>query len=349
TPGIVRSGELADETGIVRVSFWDNKAQETFIIGTAVHLENARTRVGLYAVELNAGRTTRIIHLKDNEVVDLPPLSEIEDNIYTTKKIEELEEDDSRIRVVGRILDIQEPSEFQRQDGSPGIVRSITLADETGSIRTSLWDNQAEIYFEVGDSVKIQNPRVNYRNDGFELSIGANSNIERASEEDTVDLPSYEELEESIYKIKTIDDLEDDDRDVKITGKIAEVNANKYLLTQCPSCNNSIEIVDDVYECNYCGESFDKPKNLLMIHTRIEDESEEDISATFFGKLAEELLGTTTDEIVSTIEDTGDEGALEGKLEELENYTITIIADVDFDDFNEEIRLKPKKLISKEL
>jgi replication factor A1 len=349
TQGLVRSGELADETGIVRVSFWDNKAQETFLIGTPVHLENAKTRIGLYAVELNAGRTTRIIHLKDSDVVDLPPLSEIEDNIYTTKKIEELDEDDNRIRVVGRIMDIQEPSEFQRQDGSPGTVRSITLADKTGSIRASLWDNQAEIYFEVGDPVKIQNPRVNYRNDGFELSIGTNSNIERANEEDTKDLPSYEEIEETIYKIKAIADLEDDDRDVKITGKIVEVNTNRILLTQCPSCNNSIEIVDDVYECNYCGESFDEPKNLLMINTRIEDDSEEDIAVTFFGKYAEELLGMTTDEIVSTIDETGDEGAIEGKLEDLENYTITIIADVDFDDFNEEIRLKLKKLISKEI
>ena len=52
--------ELADETGKIRVSLWNEKAQKPLNIGDAIRIENARIRFGLYSVELSAGRTTRI-------------------------------------------------------------------------------------------------------------------------------------------------------------------------------------------------------------------------------------------------------------------------------------------------
>ena len=54
------------------------------------------------------------------------------------------------------------------------------------------------------------------------------------------------------------------------------------------------------------------------------------------------------DEVIEIIEDSADMGALEGKVENLEGLTLEVIADVNFNEFNEEIRLNPKKIISKE-
>ena len=80
-----------------------------------------------------------------------------------------------------------------------------------------------------------------------------------------------------------------------------------------------------------------------MIPTRIEDETG-DISVTFFGKLAEELIGMDQEKIVSLVEDGY---GIEDKLQDLVGVTIEIIANVSFDDYREENRLNPKKLLKK--
>lgn len=51
---------------------------------------------------------------------------------------------------------------------------------------------------------------------------------------------------------------------------------------------------------------------LLMIPARIEDDTGE-ISITFFGKLAEKLLGMTTDEAAEIVEESADEGCFRMK------------------------------------
>jgi len=348
TTGLVRSGDFADETGMVRLSFWDEKAQNNFEVGKAFLIENARTRMGLYAVELNIGKTARVIELSEENIGDLPSFTELEDMIYTLKKIGDLEEEDSNIKVIARIVDIQEPNEFQRQDGTPGLVRNTEIGDETGIIRTTLWNEQAETPYEVGEPVKIENPRISFRNDQLELSVSNSTKITKLNENDLEDLPSFEELEEILYVSKNIADLEDDDKNIKIQGTIEDAFGNNILSTRCPNCNNRLEQLDDEYVCDYCGEDVEKPRYLLMIPTRIEDDSG-DISITFFGKLAEKLLGMTTDEASAIVEDSGDEGVLEGKVENLAGLNVKVIADVNFDEYNEEIRLNPKKILSTEL
>lgn len=348
TTGLVRSGDLADETGIIRLSFWDEKAQSNLEPGKIFSLENARTRMGLYAVELNIGKTTRVIELNEDEVTDLPSFSELENMIYKLKKIDDLEEDDSNIRVIARIMDIRDPNEFQRQDGTSDIVRNIEIGDYTGIIRTTLWNEQAEASYEVGEALKIENPRVTFRNDHLELSVSNSTKIVKATDDYLKDLPSFDELEEILYQSKNIADLEDDDRNIKIQGKLGDAFGSNILSTRCSNCNNRLEQIDDEYVCDYCGEDVEKPKYLLMIPARIKDDTG-DISITFFGKLAEKLLNMTTDETAAIVEDSADEGVLEGKVENLAGLGIKVIADVNFDEYNEEIRLNPKKILSTEL
>jgi len=348
TMGLVRSGDFADETGLIRLSFWDEKANTNLQPGLPFQIENARTKMGLYNVELNIGKTARIIPLDEKDVGNLPSLEELEDMIYVNKKIGDLEEDDRNIKVIARIIDLQDPTEFQRQDGTSGVVRGMEIGDDTGSIRVSLWDDKTDIIYEIGDGIKIENPRVTFRNDNFELSIGNNTKILNATEDDLKELPSFEELEEILYKSKSIDELEDNDRNLKVSGTLEDAFGNRILSARCPSCNNRLEQAEDEYICDYCGEDVEKPKYLLMIPARLKDDTGE-IQVTFFSKLAEDLLEMTTDEIAKIIEDSADEGALEGKVEDLNGLNLTLIADVNFDEYNEEIRLSPKKILSKTL
>ena len=85
-----------------------------------------------------------------------------------------------------------------------------------------------------------------------------------------------------------------------------------------------------------------------MLPARITDDSGE-IRVTFFGKQAETLLGMTTEEVADIIAKSADEGALEDKVEDLNGTRITVIGDAKFDEYNEELRLNPKKILEVEL
>ncbi len=348
TTGKVRTIEIGDGTGIIRASFWDDKAELSFSEGDPIKIENARTRLGNYNMDLSIGRTARIVKPNPEEINDLPAINEIEDSIYSTKTISELNDGDRNVRLIGRVINIYDPNEFQRADGSKGTVRTIEIADGTGVIRASFWDEKSETPLNVGDTIKIENPRVNLRDDKIELSVGRNTNVTKASDEETEKLPSFDDIKEMIYKTKKIDDIGEEDRNIKVTGQIVEAYGNRILYEMCPNCNKRVSLVDNIYICDICGEEIDEPNYLMIIPCVIEDDTGT-MRVTFFRTAAEELIGMKMQEIIEVIQKTGDEGSLEDKVSDLVGHEITIIADASFDEYNEEIRLNAKKLVEMKL
>lgn len=346
--GIVRSAMIADESGVVRVSFWDEKAESSLNVGDAVKIENAKTRMGTNDVELSIGKTARIIKPSDEELKNLPSLSEIEKSIYQNKTIEELKEGDRDVRLIGRILALDEPNEFVRNDGTPGVVRSVEIGDHTGVVRASLWDEKANTPLNEGSIVKIENPRVVLRNDHIEISIGKNTSILKADEEEASKIPSMNEIQEKRYPQKKIDEIDQNDRNIKVTGKVVEAYGNKILYEMCPTCNKRVNLTENGYICEICGEEIDQPNYLMIIPVTIEDETGT-IRTTFFRKSAEELIEMTTPEVEEVIKKTGDEGSLEDKVNDLIEMEITIIANASFDEYNEEVRLNGRKVLEKKL
>jgi len=345
TNGTVRTVEIGDATGVVRTSFWDEKAEKSLNPGDAVKIENARTRFGNYNMELSVGRTSRLLEPDEEETKNLPSLSEIEEKIYKTKHVDELEEGDQNIRLFGRILNVYDPNQFQRSDGTQGIVRTVEIADGTGTVRASFWDEKANLPMNAGDTIKIENPRVNYRDGNIEISISRNTVVTKPKEDETGKLPSLDEIQDMIYKNRKIEDVEEEDRNIKVTGQIVEAYGNKILYEMCPNCNKRVNFSENAYICDICGEEIDEPNYLMIISCVMEDETGP-MRATFFRKAAEEFIGMTTDEVRDVIAKTGDEGSLEDKVADMVGQEITIIADASYDEYNEEIRLNAKKVVS---
>ena len=341
--GVVRSAELADETGVVRVSLWEDKAEGHLNEGDAVKIENARTRLGNYNVELSVGKTSRILKPSPEEMEKLPSVKEVADMLYQDKKITELTEGDREARILGRILSLYEPREFTREDGSRGMVRSVEIADDTGVIRASLWDDQANQQFSEGDAVRIANPRVTLRNDVVEISAGRTTQVTRVKDEES-DLPALKDIQEKIYPSKKIDEIEEDLRNIRVSGEIMEAFGNKILFEMCPTCNKRVIWEEDTYVCEVCGEEVENPEYLMIISILLEDDTGT-IRTTFFRQAAEDLLGISTKEAEEIIDKTGDEGSLEEKVVELVGRQIKIIADAGFDEYNEEVRLNAKKVL----
>ena len=349
TTGYVRSGDIADSTGKVRISFWDEKAEASYGIGKAYQVENARTRLGMYEVELNVGKTTRVIELSDAETSDLPSFEELEEQIYETKKIYDIDEDDMNIKVVARILEIEDTREFERQDGTKGLVRNMTIGDDSGFIPVTLWDDKTNLPYDINEAIKIQNPRVNYNDmsNRVELSIGNSTNILQPSYNELTSLPDIEELQNILYTSKDIASLELEDRSVKIKGTFSDPFIERILMPKCPVCNRTLEDEDEE-ECPHCGNYIDKPKYLLMLPGKITDDTGE-IQVTFFNELVEELLDMKHDDIVALYEESeGDIGFLETKAMDLEGRTLELLADVTYNNYDEEIRLRPKKIFKNE-
>ncbi|MDO5823530.1 OB-fold nucleic acid binding domain-containing protein [Methanobrevibacter sp.] len=346
TVGTVRSLMFADESGKVRLSLWNERAQEEYSVGDAYRIENARTRLGMYSVDLNIGSGARLIRLSEEQAsaMFIPELSSLEKALYDYKKISDIDEDDQDIIVIGRVIELSEIHEFERDNGDSGFVRNIEIADETGSLRVVLWDADAKREFEMGQPIKLQNPRFDLDNDSrIEAIVNRNTAILEPSESEIEKLPSQDELMEAIYVPKTIESLAEDDVNVCVTGTIVEVDSNRIISKKCPSCNGYVEGGEDENVCDNCGHVFDEPKTLLMVPLRIEDDTG-DIKVTFFDKLAEELIGMKKEEIVNLVDDGY---GIEEKLEDLNGETIEIIANVSFDMYSEENRLNPKKILSK--
>ena len=344
--GTVRSATIADESGKVRLSFWNEKAAGDYEVGEAYRIENARTRLGMYSVDLNIGGNSRIIRLSEEEAsaMFIPELATLEKALYDYKKIEDLDEDEEDTIIIGRVIEVNDVREFDRDNGDTGFVRNIEIADDTGSIRVVLWDNDAKNEYEMGQAIKLQNPRLSLDMDNrVEATVSGGTTMLEPSESELENLPSQDELMEAIFVQKTIESLYEDDTNVHVTGTIQEVSPDKILLKRCPNCRENVDDSEDEYYCDNCGHSFDEPSYTLMIPTRIEDETG-DISVTFFGKLAEELIGMDQEKIVSLVEDGY---GIEDKLQDLVGVTIEIIANVSFDDYREENRLNPKKLLKK--
>ena len=161
-----------------------------------------------------------------------------------------------------------------------------------------------------------------------------------------MNLPSYDELRDAIYAPRDIEAIQDDDINVRVTGQLTDVVSDHLLLRKCPNCQNKIanDTFEDSLICDYCGEVIEDPNVTVMIPSTLEDETG-DVSITFFDSLVEELLEMPKDEIVELVLE--DPGILDGKIEDLEGLNVEVIANVNFDEYNDRIRLNPRKILNK--
>ena len=132
-------------------------------------------------MELHIGQGSRMIgedDLPNEEKANLKSFEELESLLYDYKKIKDLKENDIGIKVIGKIMDVQDTFEFE-ENGTKFLVRVIDIEDDTGSIKVNLWDEMADYKYTIGNFIKIQNPTVVYNKNtcNLELSVGDDCNI----------------------------------------------------------------------------------------------------------------------------------------------------------------------------
>jgi replication factor A1 len=163
---------LGDSTGKIRLTLWDEKTSfldevdfdETIEVLHAYSRENAFNQ----QVELNMGGRG-IIQKSEKEIEYREKFTDIADIVPG-----------ENYSVQGKVSEIGELREFEREDGTENVVANLLLKDETGSIRLTLWGEQAYVIedLDIDSEIQIINAYAKYGlNEEIELSIGNRSRV----------------------------------------------------------------------------------------------------------------------------------------------------------------------------
>ena len=167
--GTLASILVADLTGSIRVVLWNEKSGIASELkkGDPVRIRNAYAKLSLNGEpEIHIGRYSE---LSVNQDMDVAALKDVEDSMVSEKKIIDLQEKDRYVKITGKIVDIDEGRrltymtcaacnkkvqnmgdiwfcESCNQETTPNanIRVSVTIEDETGSIRATAFRENAE-------------------------------------------------------------------------------------------------------------------------------------------------------------------------------------------------------------
>jgi len=220
--GRVLNADVADETGEVRVTFWDRLAEEAadqLSVGDVIAF-GGRPADGYNGVEVNVDDVKTDVDAE----VDVQP--------GETRQIEELSMGMSDVTVRGRVLDVGSVRTFDRDDGSEGRVAGVTIGDPTGRIRVTLWGDKTAAVDDLaaGDSVEVVDGYVRERDGDLELHCNDRSELHAVEEsvEYTPESTPIEDLEigqttDIAGVVRTADPKRTFDRDDGSQGQVRNV------------------------------------------------------------------------------------------------------------------------------
>ncbi len=172
--GHVANLVVSDETGSLRVVLWNDLAThvEELQIGQTLKIAGV-VKEGPYGLEVNA---------REIEVDESVPKTEVASS-KDKETIADLMAGLNAVEISGVILDVGPVRTFSKRDGSVGKVSNITIGDETGRVRVTLWDEMAEraVDFVSGDVVDITNGYTRERYGRLEVHVGSRGSLLRGA------------------------------------------------------------------------------------------------------------------------------------------------------------------------
>ena len=307
----------ADETGSVRLVFWDDKASEMENAeeGEVIQLSGVNTRLNREGteVEVHVGRAASIERdLKEKiDAVEVAPFRS-ESEPLGMKSIAELETGMWDVDIEGKVVTVYDVTNFTTKDGRDGRVRNVILADESGKTRVTFWNDDVDKIEKIkeGDVIKLLH---GYVKEGFrggvEFQVGRKAEIHinpKGSKLKKLDVSQVSLQPMAKASRVLIGDIDDqtEGKSVEVCGIVVNLSQTMTPIYQaCPSCNKKLEETDDGYVCKSCGK-IDKPEPRMLYKITVDDGSGS-IRVTLFGKVGEELLQMTAEEANEMIKKTG--------------------------------------------
>ena len=166
--GKVSNLSVGDETGRVRVTLWDERADraDEIEVGANVEIVDGYTRDRDGDLELHVG-SRGDVHEIDEEVEYVPDATAI-DALEIGQTVD----------ISGVVRSADPVRTFERNDGSDGQVRNIRVQDETGDVRVALWSEKADAEIAPGDEILLADVEIQDGwQDDLEASAGWRSTV----------------------------------------------------------------------------------------------------------------------------------------------------------------------------
>ncbi len=202
------------------------------------------------------------------------------------------------VETVGKVLQVFDERSFS-SSGREGKLASLQIADESGSIRAVLWNEQAESVkgVSVGDVVKIKSAYVRERNGLKELHLNDRSILIVNPPGETVDVAvaaGASVLQQKTVR-KKLSELSDTDSIVEVLGTIVQVFDLKFFEV-CPDCGKRAKPLNGTFSCEQHGAV--KPSYSYVMNTVIDDGTET-MRLVLFRRMVERLLKKSEQEVLS--------------------------------------------------
>ncbi len=214
--------------------------------------------------------------------------SELKLDTKETSKVEGLQAGQAGVEIFLKVMNVFDMRVFERK-GRTGRVRNIIAGDETGRLRVSLWDNQAELTLKEGDIIKVSGGYVKETDRGPELRVGTRGSVQVNPEDAPEGLKSLRtgSVEEKPLKEAKPGEL------IKFRGVLVRLFEREPF--------------------------FESKEGKQLIITGLVDDGSASMRAIFFRRAAESLLGLSTEKAIELAEISG-RGALLEKVPLLRDF-----------------------------
>jgi replication factor A1 len=157
--GKVASFLAGDETGVTRVTLWNEHAEKLTMLseGSTVLVREGTVRENQGRLEIHAGAGSELVIEPPGVTVSVnaTDVSGVGERPYARKKISELTNQDEYVDILGTIVQVYDPRSFTKKTGQKtgeqGLVCAVLIDDSTEKIRASFWDNDCRAL--LGDAV----------------------------------------------------------------------------------------------------------------------------------------------------------------------------------------------------
>jgi len=187
------------------------------------------------------------------------------------------------VDIAGKIVRISPIREF-KTDKSEGKVANVIVADKTGTVRLSLWNDEIEKLngIEIGDVIGLRGfvkegligPEIRLGRRGSIVKIEDTFGFDSVIYERATERSSINELREGFYR--------------SVRAPILQVFESNVFYEICPECKKRLKTVDEGFECPEHG--IVDPDYGLVI-SGIIDDGTASMRAVFFSDAAEKILG----------------------------------------------------------
>lgn len=226
------------------------------------------------------------------------------------------------VEVTGKVMRKYEIKEFSTGERS-GKVSSFVMGDETGMLRVTLWNDQADNLNKIneGDIVQIKSAYVRENRGVNELHL--NTNSELSINPEGVSIGEVKEVQSQVEKVrKQIKDLTENDNNVEILGTIVQVFDIRFF-TACPECNKRVYEREGKFSCGVHGDV--EPAHNYVLNLFIDDGSE-NIRTVLWKEQTLRLLGKTDAEVLKYKDDAT---AFEGVKNDLLGNIVKLVGKVN--------------------